>query len=67
MMNPNMTEIVRTPLNTDIFQLKPVLINMVQSNQFGGTPHEDLNTHLASFLELCDTVNSVEFLTILLN
>ena len=29
---------------------------MVQQNQYGGLPHEDLNVHLATFLEIVDTV-----------
>lgn len=31
-------------------------MHMVQQNQFGGAPTEDLNAHLSSFLEICDTV-----------
>ena len=29
---------------------------MVQQNQYGGLPHEDLNVHLETFLEIADTV-----------
>ena len=29
---------------------------MVQQNQYGGLPHEDPNVHLATFLEIADTV-----------
>ena len=29
---------------------------MVQHNQYVGLPHEDLNVHLATFLEIADTV-----------
>jgi hypothetical protein len=28
------------------FELKPVLINMVQENPFSGKPNEDANAHL---------------------
>ena len=28
---------------------------MIQANQFGGSQAEDLNAHIASFLEICDT------------
>jgi hypothetical protein len=28
------------------FELKPILINMVQAIQFSGKVHEDANTHL---------------------
>ena len=37
------------------FELKPGLINMVQSNQFCGKPHEDASAHLQHFLEICNT------------
>ena len=29
---------------------------MVQQNQYGGLPHEDPNVHLATFMEIADTV-----------
>ena len=37
------------------FELKPGLINMVQSNQFSGKAHEDASAHLQHFLEICST------------
>ena len=37
------------------FELKPGLINMVQSNQFCGKAHEDASAHLQHFLEICNT------------
>ncbi|RAX28946.1 hypothetical protein, partial [Enterococcus sp. HPCN18] len=37
------------------FELKPVIIQIEQINQFRGTPNEDPNLHLASFPELCAT------------
>ena len=42
-------------LGDGTFELKSTLINMVQSQQFCGKPHEDANAHLQHFLELCDT------------
>jgi len=39
----------------DNFELKPGLINMVQSNQFCGKAHEDTSAHLQHFLEICST------------
>ena len=42
-------------LGDGTFELKPALINMVQSQQFYGKLHEDANAHLQHFLELCDT------------
>ena len=35
------------------FELKPVLINMVQTSQFCGKAHEDASAHLQHFLEIC--------------
>jgi hypothetical protein len=37
------------------FELKPVLINMVQENLFFGKPNEDANAHIQHFLEVCRT------------
>jgi len=37
------------------FELKPGLINMVQSNQFCWKTHEDASAHLQHFLEICST------------
>ncbi|XP_066319746.1 uncharacterized protein [Miscanthus floridulus] len=37
------------------FELKPALINMVQSNQFCEKAHEDASEHLQHFLEICST------------
>ena len=55
-VNDNYSGIRRQPINANNFELKPALINMVQQNQYGGLPHEDLNVHLATFLEIADTV-----------
>ncbi|CAM8948164.1 unnamed protein product [Rhodiola kirilowii] len=37
------------------FDLKTPTIQMVQSNQFSGRDHEDPNSHLSTFLEVCAT------------
>ena len=37
------------------FELKPVLITMVQARPFCGKAHEDANAHLQHFLEICST------------
>jgi hypothetical protein len=37
------------------FELKPVLINIVQANQFCGKAHEDASAHHQHFLEICST------------
>jgi hypothetical protein len=38
------------------FELKSILINMVQASPFCGKPNEDANAHLQNFLDLCDIV-----------
>lgn len=38
------------------FELKLTLISIVQQNQFGRSPLEDSNVHLAMFLKICDTI-----------
>ena len=55
-INDNYSGIRRQPINTNNFELKLALINMVQQNQYRGLPQEDLNVHLATFLEIADTV-----------
>jgi hypothetical protein len=37
------------------FELKPALINIVQSNQFCVKAHENASAHLRHFLEICST------------
>jgi len=52
------TDNIRTGPAAEIdgkFELKPRLINMVQSNQFCGKAHEDASAHLQHFLEICST------------
>ncbi|XP_024022414.1 uncharacterized protein LOC112091909 [Morus notabilis] len=56
MVNENYSGIQRQQVNANNFELKTALVNMVQQNQYGGLPHEDPNIHLATFLEICDTV-----------
>ncbi|XP_024033079.1 uncharacterized protein LOC112095390 [Morus notabilis] len=55
-VNENYSGIQHQQVNANNFELKPALVNMVQQNQYGGLPHEDPNIHLATFLEICDTV-----------
>ena len=38
------------------FELKPILITMVQQHQFIGQPNEDPNEHLGRFLRMANTV-----------
>ncbi|CAM8998069.1 unnamed protein product [Rhodiola kirilowii] len=37
------------------FDLKTSTIQMIQANRFSGGDHEDPNSHLTTFLEVCDT------------
>jgi hypothetical protein len=37
------------------FELKPALINMVQTSQFSRKAHKDASAHLQHFLEICST------------
>lgn len=43
-------------LNVTNFELRPALITMLQQHQLSGSPTEDANEHIASFLTLSDTV-----------
>jgi hypothetical protein len=38
------------------FEIRTGLITMVQPSSFCGLPKEDANTHLQTFLELCDRI-----------
>ena len=45
---------ITSPLVTvNNFELKPMLICMVQQSYFSGTTKEDLNLHPSIFLEIC--------------
>ena len=37
------------------FEIKPALLNLVQQNQFSGSPAEDPNMHISTFLRLSGT------------
>ena len=48
---------IRPPtIQANNFELKPALIHMVESNQFGGYPNESPDEHLAIFLRYCNTI-----------
>ncbi|KAJ4706643.1 putative Transposable element protein [Melia azedarach] len=49
-VNDNYLRIRRQAINTNNFELKPALINMVKQNQYWGLFHEDPNIHFAMFL-----------------
>jgi len=50
------SSIARPTMEVNNFELRPVLISMVQQSQFGNSPMEDLNLYLSIFLEVCDTL-----------
>jgi len=48
---------VRRPtVEANNFELKPALIHMVESHQFGGYPNETPDEHIAKFLQYTNTV-----------
>ena len=50
------TSIVRPAIRANNFELKPAIIQMVQTSvQFGGFLLDDPNDHIVNFLEICDT------------
>jgi hypothetical protein len=38
------------------FEIMPALLNLVQQNQFSGSPTEDTNLHISTFLRLNETL-----------
>jgi hypothetical protein len=40
------------------FEIKPALLNLVQQNQFSGSPTEDPNLHISNFLRLIGTLRA---------
>ena len=56
MMNEDYSVIRHHPIDANNFELKPALINMVQQQQFGGSPSKDPNGHLSNFLQFCGTI-----------
>jgi len=40
------------------FEIKHALLNLVQQNQFSGSPSQDPNLHIATFLRLSGTLKA---------
>ncbi|XP_057755804.1 uncharacterized protein LOC130974986 [Arachis stenosperma] len=64
-INPNPgncgSNILKSIIHANNFELKPQLITLVQNNcSYGGGAQEDPNQHLNTFLRICDTVKSNE-------
>ncbi|KAL6312313.1 hypothetical protein AAG906_004968 [Vitis piasezkii] len=54
--NVGVSSIRRPPIQANNFEIKPAIIQMIQSSvQFGGLANDDPNLHIANFLEICDT------------
>ena len=54
--NVGISSIQRPPIQANNFEIKPVIIQMIQNLvQFGGFANDDPNLHIANFLEICDT------------
>ena len=45
----------RPSIQANDFEIKLVIIQMIQANRFGGSQAENPNAHIVSFLEICDT------------
>src|SRR3954467_13450872 len=56
--NTNNNDFLRTPIaplaNTESCEINTALLNLVLKDQFTGLPSEDVDTHLNSFVDLCD-------------
>jgi len=48
--------IVYPTVEDDNFEIKLALLNLVQQNQFSGSPTEDPNLHISTFLRLIGTL-----------
>ena len=48
--------IVRPPIEVNNLRFNLGLITLFQQEQIGGSPFENPNTHISSFLEKCDTI-----------
>ena len=49
--------VIRRPaIQANNFELKSITLQLLQAIQFHGLAHEDPNSHILNFLEVCDTV-----------
>ncbi|KAK8923605.1 hypothetical protein KSP39_PZI019550 [Platanthera zijinensis] len=47
--------IARPAIEANNFKIDSMAMQLVQNNKFGGLNHEDPNSHLRTFIEICDT------------
>jgi len=52
----NFNSIARPIVIADNMEIKPALIHLMHNNQFHVLSHDNPNTHLTTFLEICNTV-----------
>jgi hypothetical protein len=52
------TVIVYPDVEGNNFEIKPALLHLVQQNQFSGSPAEDPNLHISTFLRLSGTIKA---------
>jgi len=52
----NFNNIPQLIVNATNMEMKLALIHLVQSNQFNDLSHENPYTHLATFLDICNTM-----------
>jgi len=54
-VNGTASNIRRLAIQAHNFEIKPAIIQMIQHLvKFSGVPKDDLNIHIANFLEICD-------------
>jgi len=58
--------IVIPPFSNKVVELKPTLLSLIGSHPFVGMDHEDPYTHLSTFMELCNTMASLDLILIFL-
>jgi len=52
--------IVIPPFSNKVVELKAALLSLIDSHPFAGMDHEDLYTHLSTFIELCSTMEAFD-------
>ncbi|KHN46382.1 hypothetical protein glysoja_046175, partial [Glycine soja] len=50
------SSVARPEVQAQNLTYPPLLIQLIQNNLFHGLPNEDPNSHLATYIEICNTV-----------
>ena len=50
------TSIAQSEVQAQTITYPPSLIQLIQNNMFHGLPNEDLYVHLATYIEICNTI-----------